>query len=450
MENIFSSANKFKEVALVEGHRNWANAIKRLKEKKLKSDEIRTAFDRDANRILHSASYSRLKDKTQVFFHADNDRICTRIEHINHVSSVSSTIARFLGLNSELTHAISLGHDLGHAPFGHSGEKILDNIVRELYSTEFKHDGNNIDVQPLPHANNTLKHNYFWHEKNSLNTVDNIALLQNTAGNLVNLNLTYAVRDGIISHCGEVSDIALKPRLEVVDLTTINRPNKFSPYTWEACVVKVSDKISYLGRDIEDALKLSILNTEQLEELSKICNKGEEGVVINNTVLIHSLIIDLCKNSTIDKGICFSSEYAELMHKVITFNYKNIYKHKRLKNYEAYAKLVISSIYEFLYEAYRAETTIKYIETDLVPIFPILCKDFISWLNTYSYSIDLDRQCSGLKIESVADVLGSNEHHKRLYNLSDKKDYVRAITEFIASLTDRGIISYFDEMMRFP
>ena len=156
------------------GHPHWEQAISRRQASPLKTDEIRSEFDRDNGRILHSLAYSRLKSKTQVFFHTNDDRICTRIEHVNHVISVSSTIARFLGLNSELTYAIAMGHDLGHAPFGHSGEVFLDEICQKQGLGEF------------------------WHEKNSLHVVDNIELLQDTQGHFKNLNLTYAVRDSEI------------------------------------------------------------------------------------------------------------------------------------------------------------------------------------------------------------------------------------------------------------
>ncbi|MDR0436916.1 MAG: HD domain-containing protein, partial [Bacteroidales bacterium] len=241
---------KFEKVAIKEGNPKWQESIARQTPIENKLGEIRTDFTRDYNRILHCTAYRRLKHKTQVFFSAKDETICTRIEHVNHVTAVSNTISEYLGLNTELTNAIAIGHDLGHAPFGHSGEMILKKIVK-----------NNVGTENFPPLQKT-----FWHEQNSLRVIDKIELLENSEAKLLNLNLTYAVRDGIVSHCGEVDERSIIPRNENIDLNEIRQPGSLPPYTWEGCVVKISDKISYLGRDIEDALRMNILNDEQLSE----------------------------------------------------------------------------------------------------------------------------------------------------------------------------------------
>ena len=164
-----------------------------------------------------------MKHKTQVFFSPENDHICTRAEHVALVESISYTIAKALGLNVELTKAIATAHDIGHSPFGHQGEKVLNQLAkRDIGET-------------------------FWHERNGLEVVDNIELLEDKDGICNNLNLTYAVRDGIISHCGEIDENMLRPREEAIDLKKYTYPNEYAPYTWEGCVVKIADKISYLG-----------------------------------------------------------------------------------------------------------------------------------------------------------------------------------------------------------
>jgi dGTPase len=219
-------ANTFETVKAYENNSKWNNMISRMSSLYKRQNDIRSEFGRDYTRILHSTAYRRLKHKTQVFFAPQNDHICTRIEHVSHVESVSFTIANYLGLNTELTKAISVGHDLGHAPFGHLGETIIQDILRE---------------EGLP---------AFWHEKNGLHYVDEIELLEDNSGYKKNLDLTYAVRDGIISHCGEVDQNGLKPRDEFIDLKNYQSANQYQPYTWEGCVVKVADKISYLGREI--------------------------------------------------------------------------------------------------------------------------------------------------------------------------------------------------------
>ena len=179
--------------------------------------DIRTCFQRDVDRITHSKSFRRLKHKTQVFFAPSNDHICTRIEHVTHVESISYTIAKYLGLNTELTKAIAVAHDIGHSPFGHEGERILSIISK----------------RDLGYS--------FWHEKNGLEFVDNIELLEDNNKYMQNLDLTYAVRDGIISHCGEIDENCLFPRNEFIDLKDYDYPNKYAPYTWEGCAVKISD-----------------------------------------------------------------------------------------------------------------------------------------------------------------------------------------------------------------
>ena len=214
--------NSFIKEAAYPHNVNWDKLISRKVEND-KEDDIRSDFELDYNRILHTTAYRRLKHKTQVFYAPKNDHICTRIEHVNHVESISYTIAKYLGLNTELTRAIAVAHDLGHSPFGHKGEKLLSEITEKDIGEKF------------------------WHEWNGLNLVDNTELLQDYNHNRKNLNLTYAVRDGIISHCGEIDENALKPRSEYINLETeYTYPNEYAPYTWEACVVKISDKISYM------------------------------------------------------------------------------------------------------------------------------------------------------------------------------------------------------------
>ena len=120
----------FTNEAMNEHNPKWKAAVHRIDELYKKKEDMRSEFERDYTRILHSESYRKLKHKTQVFFETQNDLVCTRIEHVNHVESVSTTIAKSLGLNRDLTSAIAIGHDLGHAPFGHEGETVLSDLLR--------------------------------------------------------------------------------------------------------------------------------------------------------------------------------------------------------------------------------------------------------------------------------------------------------------------------------
>ncbi len=402
--------DSFSKQAMTGLHPNFETAINRLSALYSRQDDIRSPFARDYNRILHSTAYRRLKHKTQVFFATTNDHICTRIEHVNHVTAVSNTIATYLDLNTELTNAISLGHDLGHAPFGHAGETILKEIVK-------KETGD-----------------YFWHEKNSLRFVDDCETLEDPEGNHRNLNLTYAVRDGIISHCGEVDENGLLPRSEAVPLQIIQQPNQYRPYTWEGCVVKISDKIAYLGRDIEDALALKILLPSDIRKLIRAVRPYTIAriKVLNTTVIMHDLIIDLCTNSSIERGLCLSSNYFNLMKALKQFNMDNIYNHWKIENYKKYAELVISSIYGMLKKFYRGEKTLAEIAR-YKEVYPIFSKVFNEWIVKYA-ALD-----------------GRNKRYKNktLYDLRDENDYNKAIIDFISGMTDSFAIKMFDEIITF-
>ena len=287
--------DSFKSVSATQDNPKWEELIKRANPLYSRNNDLRSEFARDYTRILHCNAYRRLKHKTQVFFSPSSDHVCTRSEHVSYVDSISNTIANYLGLNTELTKAIAISHDIGHSPFGHKGEKVLNEIsLRDIGQS-------------------------FWHEKNGVHFVDDIELLEDANGDLKNLDLTYAVRDGIISHCGEIDENSLKPRSQAIDLKDYTKPNEYSPYTWEACVVKISDKISYIGRDIEDAFHLNLLNNEKLEELKNILGIQNKEA-LNNPNIINELIIDICNNSTIEKGICFSTEKLNLINKIKEFN----------------------------------------------------------------------------------------------------------------------------------
>lgn len=397
-------SNLFKDVSANENNPKWSQMIKREKELYSKKGDIRSCFERDFNRILHTNAYNRLKHKTQVFYSPENDHICTRIEHVNYVESISYTISNYLGLNSELTRAIACGHDVGHGPFGHKGEKILSEISkRELGKT-------------------------FWHEQNGLHIVDDIELLDDYEGNKQNLCLTYAVRDGIISHCGEIDEKSLKPREEAIDLNNYERPNQYPPYTWEGCIVKISDKISYLGRDIEDAIEEKFLDDEMLNELQEITKSKDKT---SNTSLINSFVTDICENSSPEVGLRLSDEMLEKMDKIKAFNYKYIYGSKRMNPSNKYFELVINQIFDILKESYKGKDTQNEILKNS-KYYPNLFNNFSNWINKY-WNIG-DRK--GLK-------------NKILFDLNNEKDYVQAIIYYISGMTDKYAIDIYNEIIHF-
>lgn len=399
---------KFENVAMNEKNEKWKNTIKR--EKALYShtyglSTMRTDFDRDYTRIINSNAYKRLKHKTQVFFSPENDHICTRIEHVNLVESVSYTIAHYLGLNTELTRAISVAHDLGHSPFGHQGEKILSEISQREYGETF------------------------WHEKNGLHFVDDLELLTDFENKKRNLSLTYGIRDGIISHCGEIVEDSLKPREDAIDLKDYAKPNQYAPYTWEACVVKIADKISYIGRDIEDAKVMKLLKNKDVAKLDKMI----ENINLNHTNIINYLTVDLCKNSSPAKGLKFSEEALEIMKLVKDFNYKNIYLNDKIAPSIRYFKVVFHEIFYCLKNEFNEKRTIYNLKR-LKRYYPTLATEFVSWLSNYAQTED--------RIEE-------NYHNKIVYDLENLEDYCRAIVDYLAGMTDQYIVKVYDEIVRF-
>jgi len=409
-------SNRFKEHAITEKHLLWEPLTAREGKLHDRSDDIRSPFARDYTRILHSKAYRRLKHKTQVFFNIENDHICTRMEHVGHVESVSSTIAKYLGLNEELTKAIATGHDLGHAPFGHQGETVLKTLSRQHLGKDF------------------------WHEKNSLRFVDDIELLEDEYKKFKNLSLTYAVRDGIISHCGEVDENGLIPRSGLFPLQEFDQPGKYQAATWEGCVVKISDKIAYIGRDIEDAIHLGFLEETQQNQLLKMAQENDEKVM-NTTVIMYNMITDICKNSAPDKGICLSPRMFQQMNALKDFNYEFIYRHSRQEPFRKYSELIITQIFDLLFHCFDGKQSWKALE-DKRPFYPSVIQYFQKWLARYcdpdiapeGELLDLALQCANRKIYG---------------DLSDRETYVQAILDYISSMTDRFAIELFNDMITY-
>lgn len=398
---------KFSSVAATPSNPNWNNLISRKDELYKKENDVRSEFERDYDRIIYCNAYRRLKHKTQVFFLPKNDHICTRIEHVNNVDATSYTIAKALGLNTTLTRAISISHDIGHSPFGHKGEQILNRICME----------NDLEA--------------FWHERNGLNFVDNIELLTNVNNEEKNLNLTYAVRDGIISHCGEIDEISLKPRTEFIDLEKdYIKLNQYSPYTWEGCVVKISDKISYLGRDIEDAISMGILDSN-LNELYDLLEQPRSAN-LNNTNIIGDLIADLCLNSSANEGLKFSTATFEKIKRLKQFNYKYIYKHKCMNPSERYFSLVLNEIFNTLNECYDGMNTLEKLNS-IKPFYTKVIDTFIKWIFCY-WNIETDR---------------THLKNKILYDMNNIKDYQTAIITYISGMTDSYAIETYNDVVKY-
>lgn len=292
---------------------------------RLKSEEpciIRTAFERDMGRIIFSQSFRRLRHKTQVFFNPLNDHICSRIEHVIYVNYIATIIGRALNLNTDLIQAIAMGHDIGHAPFGHSGERALDKCMRTVDPEAF-----------------------FEHEQQSLRVLD--VLEEHSKGNY-GLNISFEVRDGIVSHCGETYDErSLSPKRDKTTESIVNKGKKdrTAPATLEGCVVRIADKIAYVGRDMEDALRAGFINNEYLP--SEVKNRLGN----TNAEVINTLVGDIIHNSLDKDEIRMSDATFEAMNEFLKRNVEQIYLSKKIMTYEKSVTTTVEALFEAFMEA---------------------------------------------------------------------------------------------------
>ena len=274
----------------------------------------RQPFAQDADRILHSKAYTRYIDKTQVFSLVENDHITHRVLHVQMVSRIARTIGRFLGLNEDLIEAVALGHDIGHPPFGHEGEHILAKLCCAHGLDSFQHN-----IQSVQFLDRFEKKGKGW-------------------------NLTLQVLDGILCHDGEVHNPRLSPERSKGfkdfdrEVTEKGRDpmRKLVPMTLEGCVVRLSDTIAYIGRDIEDAIELELIGRD---EIPSECGRR---LGISNGTIVYTLVTDLVTHSSHVREargpgdrerdyIGFSPDVAAAMLELKKFNYERIYKNPAFK-----------------------------------------------------------------------------------------------------------------------
>lgn len=279
--------------------------------------DIRPEFYRDIDRIIHSLSYTRYSDKTQVFSNNDNDHISKRIIHVQLVSKIARTIGRALKLNEDLIEAIALGHDLGHVPFGHTGESILNKISLDRGEGIFMHN---------------------------VQSVRNLMFVEN---NGKGQNLTIQVLDGILCHNGEklLKKYEYKTKSKdgfLCDYENCYKDKVYSktilPMTLEACVVRISDIIGYIGRDLNDALEVNKI------DINVIPDHIKNVLGVNNKEIVNNLIIDIINNSYDKNYIMLSDNVYNALNDLIKFNYENIYNKantkEQLEEYEFMFKVV--------------------------------------------------------------------------------------------------------------
>ena len=248
--------------------------------------DIRTDFQRDRDRILHCKAFRRLKQKTQVFLAPEGVHYRTRMTHTLEVAQNARTIARALSLNEDLTEAIALGHDLGHTPFGHAGERALDRITED--------------------------HGGFHHNEQSVRVVERLE--KDGKG----LNLTKEVRDGILNH-----------------------QTRLMPMTLEGKIVRLSDKIAYINSDIDDAIRAGLIREEEIpKELTEVLG--------NSTNLrLNTLVHDIVKNSEGKNEICMSEEVEKAMFSLRKYLFATVYTNPIAKGEETKVSNLIHQLYEY-------------------------------------------------------------------------------------------------------
>ncbi len=327
---------------------------------------LRGPFAIDRDRIIYTGAYRRYQGKTQVVYFSNlfDEEMSNRSLHTTYVAQVSRSIGRILRLNLDLIEAIALGHDLGHPPFGHDGEEILNDCCVKYGIGRFHHN------------------------------IESLFIVDQITNHGKGLNLTFQVRDGIVSHDGEVHDEQLHPKRDKTekDLEEFIKRMKTEdttspPATLEACVVRISDTIAYIGQDIEDAIRMGFLNRDELpgDAVHKLGSTNDE--------ILSTLITNVIYNSFNKEYVAFDKETSDALYELKRFNYKKIYNHPWIKK----EKFTIRRGMIILFDKYMVDLEKKHVDS----------KIFNHFLN-----------------------------HKSEQYLKDTND-VEKVRDFIATMTDR-------------
>ncbi|MBT8339419.1 MAG: HD domain-containing protein [Desulfatitalea sp.] len=294
-------------------------AERRRPEERLQSG-YRQSYALDTDRILHSMAYARYIDKTQVFYLIRNDHITHRVLHVQLVSKIARTIGRFLHLNEDLIEAIALGHDIGHTPFGHDGERYLSKLCHAAGIGYFLHN-----VQSLQFLDCVERKGQGW-------------------------NLCLQTLDGILCHDGEIHNQLLLPKKDKhfenlsaeIDAKKVNPKFALMPMTLEGCVVRMADTVAYIGRDLEDAIRLSVIQRSDIPK--------QVTSVLGNTngTIVYNLVTDIIDASHQQAYIAMSSQVSEALKRLKEFNLEQIYLNPVIKKHTE----AIRSLFDHLFGTY--------------------------------------------------------------------------------------------------
>lgn len=293
-------------------------------------DDIRAPFFRDVDRIIHALSYTRYADKTQVYSFKENDHISERMLHVQLVSKVARTIGRALNLNCDLIEAIALGHDVGHTPLGHTGEALLNEISMRELGESFAHN-----IQGVRHYMEVENHGE-------------------------GLNLTVQVLDGIMCHNGEMLSNIYTPVKKTKEEFLTQYQNAYHdletsshnhPMTLEGCVVRISDIIGYIGRDIEDAIELGLFRRDELpKEITDVLGN-------TNSQIMNTVILDIIENSLDKPYIALSDKVYHALFSLKKFNGEHIYSKSMSANDIAYYREGMNKIYHLYLNDIQGKNT---------------------------------------------------------------------------------------------
>lgn len=340
-------------------------------------DDIRAPFFRDVDRIIHALSYTRYADKTQVYSFKQNDHISERMLHVQLVSKVARTIGRALNLNCDLIEAIALGHDVGHTPLGHTGEALLNEISLRELGEYFAHN-----IQGVRHYMEVENHGE-------------------------GLNLSVQVLDGIMCHNGEMLSNVYTPVAKTKEeflreyqeaYHDLKASSHNHPMTLEGCVVRISDIIGYIGRDIEDAIELGLFERSELpKEITEVLGN-------TNSDIMNTIILDIIENSLDKPYIALSERVYRALFALKKFNGENIYSKSMTKE------------------------DIKYYRSGMNQLYHIYLDDI-----------------NGNRVESVIYTIFLNSQSPRYLKVTDAR---RKVIDFIAGMTDDMFIREVKRVLR--
>ena len=290
---------------------------------KEENEDIRPPFFHDIDRIIHSLSYTRYLNKTQVYTLNSNDHVSRRITHVQLVSKIARTIGRALNLNEDLIEAIALGHDIGHTPLGHAGEAILNRLSHKELGEYFAHN------------------------------IQGVRYYMNVATDGKGLNLTLQTLDGIMTHNGEMLSPIYEPMAKDKEeflreynesYKDLKKSKTYRPMTIEGCVVRISDIIGYIGRDIEDAIMIDRFKRSDIPESIR------DVLGDNNRDIVNTIVLDIINESMDKPYIKMSDKVYNALFALKKFNNDNIYSKSMTKEELDYYEIGINKLYHIYLE----------------------------------------------------------------------------------------------------